>query len=272
MPAIHLARLKIQAARLAEKFGEPEAFLLALNELLDYYTNRTIRAAQIAQRLSVPTYYTPRPVLRQIESELAVLAEKHPDEAIALSGVLWKADSLESRLLAAYLLGNIPSGQAIFALTILPTWLNQSTDKEIRTALLTDALARLRRERPEAFFSILEGWLGSAQSALQIWGLQALIPLLQDPQFENLPAIFRILRPAILAAGPATQLDFQACLVALERVSLTETTAFLREIIRDNPEPMMLRIFRRILPGLSPELQEALRETLREQNNQALPS
>ena len=272
MPAIHLARLKIQAARLAEKFGEPEAFLLALNELLDYYTNRTIRAAQIAQRLSVPTYYTPRPVLRQIENELAILAEKHPDEAITLSGVLWKADSLESRLLAAFLLGNIPSGQAIFALTRLPAWLNQSTDKEIRTALLSDALARLRRERPEAFFSMVEGWLGSAQSALQIWGLQALIPLLEDPQFENLPAIFRILRPAILAAGPATQLDFQACLVALERVSLIETTAFLREVIRNNPEPMMLRIFRRILPGLSPELQEALRETLRDQNNQALPS
>ena len=272
MPAINLARLKIQAARLAEKFGEPEAFLQALNELLGYYTNRTIRAAQVAQRLSVPTYTTPRPVLRQIESELAALAEKQPDEAIKLSDALWEAASLESRLLAAYLLGNIPSGQAILALARLPAWLNQSTDKEIHTALLTNALARLRQERPEAFFSILEGWLGSARSTLQIWGLQALIPLLQDPQFENLPAVFRILRPAILAAGPATQLDLQACLVALEHVSLTETTAFLREIIWDNPEPMMLRIFRRIVPGLSPRLQEALLETLREQSNQASPS
>ena len=183
-----------------------------------------------------------------------------------------KPTRLNSRLLAAFLLGNLPSGKAIFALTRLPAWLNQSADKEIRTALLTDALARLRREQPEAFFSMLEGWLGSAQSTLQIWGLQALIPLLKDPQFENLPAVFRILRPAILAAGPATQLDFQACLAALEGVSLTETTAYLRGIIRGNPEPMTLRIFRRILPGLSPELQEALRETLREQNNPAIPS
>lgn len=268
MPAIDLARLKIQAARLAEKFGQPPAFLLALNELLGYYNNRTIRAAQIAQRLSLPTFRTPRPVLRQIESELTVLAEKQPDEAITLSDTLWEADSLESRLLAAFLLGSIPSGHAIFALARLPAWLNQSTDKEIRTALLTDALARLRRERPEAFFTMLEGWLRSAQSTLQIWGLQALIPLLQDPQFENLPAVFRILRPAILAAGPATQLDLQACLAALERVSLTETTAYLREIIRENPEPLMLRIFRRVLPGLSPNLQGAIRETLREQNNQ----
>jgi len=272
MPAIDLARLKTQAARLAEKFGEPEVFLLALNELLGYYTNRTIRAAQVAQRLSVPTFNTPRPVMRQIESELTALAESWPEEAITLSEVLWKADSLESRLLAAFLLGNIPPDRAVAALSQLPTWLNQSTDMEIRTALLTEALVRLRQERPEAFFSILEAWLGSAQASLQIWGLQALIPLLQDPRFENLPAVFRILRPAILAASPATQLDFQACLAALERVSLTETIAFLREIIRDDPEPLMLRIFRRILPGLSPDLQEALRETLREQNNQGFSS
>jgi len=269
MPAIELARLKIQAAHLAETFGEPDVFVQALDELLNFYTNRTIRSTQVAQRISVPTYRTPRPVIRQIESELAVLAEKQPDKAITLSDALWKADSLEARLLAAFLLGNIPSDQAIHALTRLPVWLNQAKDKEIRSALLSEALARLRREQPEAFFSILEGWLQSPQATMQVWGLQALIPLLEEPQFENLPAVFRIMRPAIVAVGPATQLDFQACLHALERLSLTETTAFLREIILTNPEPGMLRIFRRILPGLSPELQEALRETLRAQNSQA---
>jgi len=268
MPAIDLARLKIQAARLAEKFAEPETFLRDLNEMLDFYTNRTIRAAQVVQRLSTPTYHTPRPVLRQIESELAPLAENRPHEAINLIKILWEADSLESRLLAAFLLGCFPSDQAIPALTILPAWLNQSIDKEIRTALLTTAFARLRREKPDTFFIILEGWLGSPQPTLQVWGLQALVPLLQDPYFENLPAVFRILHPAVQAAGPATQLDLRACLAALERVSLIETVAFLREIIHTNPTPMMLRIFRRILPSLSQELQEALRETLREQSNQ----
>jgi hypothetical protein len=51
----------------------------------------------------------------------------------------------------------------------------------------------------------------------------------------------------------------------LENVSLTETVAFLREVIRDTPNPMMLRILRRILPVLSPKLQEALLEILRQQ-------
>ena len=239
---MNLARLKIQAARLAEKFGEPEAFLHDLNELLDFYTNRTIRAAQIAQRLSVPTYqYAASGAPPDRKRTGCARRRTGRTKPSSCPGFFGRPISLESRLLAAFLLGNLPPAPAISALAILPAWLNQATDKEIRMALLTNALARLRREKPEEFFSILEDWLESPQPTSQVWGLQALIPLLQDPQFENLPAVFRILRPAILAAGPATQLDLQACLAALERVSLTETVAYLREIVRSNPEPMMLQ-------------------------------
>ncbi len=269
MSAIDLARLKIQAARLSEKFGEPATFVRGLNDLLDFYSNRTIRATQIVQRLSVPTFRAPKPVLRQIESELAMLAKTRPSEAVALTKALWEAGSLESRLIAAYLLGNIPSAEALHALIRLPVWLGQSTDKEIRTALLTDALARLRWENPDVFFILLESWLASPRSALQIWGLQALIPLLQDSNFENLPAVFRILRPAVEAAGPATQMDLQACLAALEQVSLTETLAFLRSILADNPPPMLLRTMRRILPAFSPKLQTAMLDILRKKGSQA---
>jgi hypothetical protein len=268
MPAINLARLKTQAARLSEKFGQPEAFIHDLNELLDFYTNRTIRLTQIVQRLSLPTYHTPAPVLRQIQAELVSLADSRPIQAIALTDALWNAGSLEARLLAASLLGSLPLAQAIPTLSRLPDWLAQSTDKEIRTALLTDAFARLRRENPEALFILLEDWLKSPRYSLQIWGLRALISLLTDPHFENLPAVFRILTPAIQSAGPVTQLELQACLDALGQVSLTETLAFLHEIISDNPPPLMLRTLHRILAGLPPELQSGLREMLREQGNQ----
>jgi hypothetical protein len=268
MPAINLARLKTQAVRLSEKFSEPDAFVHDLNELLDFYTNRTIRATKITRRLSLPTFRTPAPVLRIIQAELVPLAEIHPNEAITLTNALWKAGSLEARLLAAYLLGSIPLAQTIPALTRLPNWLAQSTDKEIRTALLTDAFARLRQENPESLFLLLEDWLKSPRNSLHVWGLQALIPMLTDPHFENLPAVFRILKPAVRSAGPITQLELQACLATLEKVSLTETMAFLREIVSDNPAPLMLRTFRRILSGLSPELQSYLREMLREHANQ----
>ncbi len=267
MPAINLARLKIQAAHLSEKFSNPEAFVCALDELLDSYTNRTMRATQTAQHFSLPTYRTPAPVLRQIRAEIEPLAEAHPLEAVSLTNALWKSGSLEARLLAAFLLGAIPIPQSTPAITRLPGWLSQSTDKQIVTALLTDALARLRRENPEMLFAVLEEWLKSPRNSLKIWGLRALIPILTDTHFENLPAVFRILKPAIQSTGPTTQLELQACLSTLEQVSRTETLSFLREVIRDNPHPLMLRTFRRILAGLSPELQSSLRELLRDQKN-----
>lgn len=263
MPAIDLARLKTQAARLADRFGEPEVFVSDLQEMLDFYTNHTRRVSQDTRRLSLPTYHTPTPVLRQIERELDPLAESRPLEAVILVNALWKVATLESRLLAARLLGRIPPVQAISALTRLPDWLAVSADNQVRQALLTDSFLRVRQENPQALFLLLEDWLASPRLSYQVWGLQALVPLVRTPGFEDLPSAFRIARPAFLSAGPNSQLELQACLMALERVSLTETLAFLRELLKTDPPAMLLRTLRRILPGLSPELQSALRDSLR---------
>jgi hypothetical protein len=264
MPAIDLAHLKTQAALLSDKFGEPDAFVRGLNELLDFYTNRTKRAAQVIKRFSLPTFHTPKPVLRQIERELQPLANARPVEAIALTNALWQAGSFESRLIAARLLGMVQPSQALTAFSRLPDWLAITMDKDVRHALLTDALTRLRRENANAFFILLEDLLKSPRPSYQVWGLQALIPLLQEPDFENLPAVFRIIRPTIEMAGPSSQLELQACLAALTHVSTTETIVFLREILRSRPTPMLLRTLRRILPALPEELQSGLRDTLRE--------
>jgi hypothetical protein len=264
MPAIDLARLKTQAARLSDQYADPAGFVRALTELLDYYTNRTIRSSQVARRLALSTYRTPRPVLRQIERELEPLAQAHALEAIALVNPMWKSGSLEARLLTASLLGMLPPAQAMPALTRLPDLLRESSDEVVRKALLTESLARLRRENPEALFILLEDWLKSPRSALQVWGLQALIPLLTQPDFENLPAAFRIVRPALELAGPATQLELQACLAALAGVSLTETLYFLHEILAGKPPAMLLRTLRRMLPALPEGLQAGLREMLRD--------
>lgn len=264
MPAIDLGRLKTQAAQLIETFDQPERFVRQLHEMLEFYTNRTIRPAQAARRASLPSHRTPKPVLRQIASELESPADQYPLHATALTSALWKASYLETRLLACHLMGYIPPASAMPLFSLLPEWVHQSKDPEIQGALLTDALRRLRRENPEAFLLLIEDWLKSPDHRAQIWGLRALIPLLNEPGFENLPTVFRLLRPTLETARPATQLDLQACLAALGRISVTETLYFLREVIAASKNPEMLRILRRMLPTCSPELQAGLRETLRE--------
>jgi hypothetical protein len=263
MPAIDLARLKIKTARLAEKFNDPGTFLRELGELLDSYTNHTARPAQVALRTSLPSYRTPKPVLRQITLELAPLAEKDPAEAFALANALWEAGYLETRLLAASLAGLIPPASAMSLFGRIPEWLGQTRDKEITQALLTEPFGRIRRENPQAMLILLEEWLRTISAGTQAWGLHALIPLLNEPGFENLPAAFKALRPAVEGAGPATQIDLSACLVTLGRISPTETIHFLREILSSQPRPMMVRTLRRMLPDLPLALQNGLRDILR---------
>lgn len=263
MPAIDQGRLRIQSANLVENFQDPPAFLRALRELLELYTNHTLRRSQSFRHVSMVSHNTPNPVLRQIQSEMASRTDAQPADAVVLTEALWKEGTFEARLLASRLLGMIPLQHAIPALSRLPDWLAQSPDKEIRAALLTDALARMRSENPEAFFTLLEAWLRSPRTNLQVWGLRAIIPLLQDPDFENLPAAFRILRPAIEKAGPSTQMDLLACLQALTNLSPTETMMFLSEILARQPNPMLVRTLRRMLPSLHPELQGGLRDLLR---------
>jgi len=264
MPAIDLSHLKTQAAQLIEYFGQPEAFVRHLHETLEFYTNRTIRPAQAAVRASLPSYRVPKPVMRQIASELESPAEHFPLQATALANALWEASYLETRLLACHLMGFIPPASAMPLFSLLPYWVQQSKDPAIQAALLTDALKRLRRENSQVLLLLIEDWLKSPDHRAQIWGLRALVPLLEEPGFENLPAVFRILRPAVETARPATQLELQACLAALERISLTETLHFLREVIAASKNREMLRILRRMLPTCSLELQAGLRETLRE--------
>ena len=122
----------------------------------------------------------------------------------------------------------------------------------------------MRRENPAAFLLLLEEWLKSTNQRLQAWSLEALVPLLEEKGFEDLPTVLRILRPAVESISPSTQIEFQDCLAALESVSLTETIAFLRENLAGPSAPTLARFLRRMLPAFSPELQSSLRELLRQ--------
>ena len=111
MPAIDLARLRKQAARLADFFFIPDEFIKHLHEMLDFYVNFSVRKPPaVAPGVNLQTYRTPRVVVKQIELELTVLADNYDnaDAALDLADHLWDENYLEPRLLAAFLLGRIP--------------------------------------------------------------------------------------------------------------------------------------------------------------------
>ncbi len=263
MPAISLSHLRTHTAYLVDQFGAPAKFVADLRALLEFYQDRTRRRTQMVVRTSLPAFNTPGPVLRQILIALTPPAEERPLEAIAVVDALWQAGFLETRVLAAMLVGRVPPESAMPLYGKLENWLEESREREIQRAILHDSLARVRREQPAVLLHLVEAWLESASFRRQVWGMQALTPLLDEPGFEDLPSVFRILRPAVQSAGPATQVALADCLEALGRISPGETFYFLRQILLEDPPPMMVRTLQRILPTLPPLLQEKLRTELR---------
>src|SRR5512147_42368 len=262
MPAIDLARLKKQTAQLADLFGQPNEFLRAHREVLDFYVNRTLRSQSVAPSSVLPTYRTPTVVLRQIENELGPVAEKHPVQALELADALWDEGWLETRLLAAFLLGRIPP-QEERLLARLTAWTQAVRDPEVRAALLTTSLTRLRRETPDLFLVLVREWLHPARQRMWSNGVQALVPLISSPDFDNLPPIFEIIEP-ILKGSPATlQYDLEELIIALYEASPDETVYFLQQILKETRSPLPAAALRRMLPELPQELQSSLRDILR---------
>jgi hypothetical protein len=94
-------------------------------------------------------------------------------------------------------------------------------------------------------------------------GIQALLPLIQDPGFHNLPPVFDILTHVVETAPGTLQNDFVDLFQSLHGASPTETTYFLRQVITNSPTPMTATTFRRISPSLPPGLADAIRDLVK---------
>jgi hypothetical protein len=263
MPAIDLARLKIQTSKLADFFDHPVLFLQSFEEILEHYTNRTIRENQAILRTDLASFNTPNPIIHQIFNEIGTLSDQKPVSAVNLTLTLWKASIYESRLLAAYLLGTIPPEIAVGILTKVPEWLYETRDQNIKNAILTNGLARLRKENPKVLSIVISEWLNAPGPKTQTWGLHALIPLIKQVGYDDIPPIFEILRPAIESVSPSTQMDVIACINALDSISHVETIFYLTEILHAPKNIHIKRTFLRMLRGFTPELQSEISAILK---------
>lgn len=263
MPAIDLARLRKQANRLADFFFLRDEFMKHLREILDFYVNYTLRKKEnVAPGSNLKTYRTPAVVLRHIENELREAAEANPQYALELADALWDEGALETRLLAAFLLGRIPP-QEERLLARLTAWTQQIRDPSVRAALLSTSLARMRKEATDKFFSLVREYLHPARTRTWSNGIQALLPMISDSTFANFPTILDLVEPVIMAAPSTLQTDLEELIIALYRASPTETTFLLKQVLTTSENPMTAITLRRISSSLPLELQNELREHLR---------
>ncbi|MBI5354116.1 MAG: alpha/beta fold hydrolase [Chloroflexi bacterium] len=271
MPAIDLARLRKQANRLVDFFFLPDEFLKHLRDTLEFYVNHTLRTVDnVAPGSNLKTYRTPPAVLTQIENELSATAEANPGFALDLADHLWEEGALETRLIAAFLLGRIPP-QEEHLLPRLSVWTQQVRDPNVRTALMSTSLTRMRKETPVQFLNLIREYLHPARMRTWSNGIQALIPMIADSTHANLPTILDIIEPIIEEAPATLQNELTDLIVALYRTSASETTFMLKHILNHTENPMTTVTVRRIVTSLPPSLQNELRELLRPQTQKPAP-
>jgi len=262
MPSIDLARLRKQASRLRDFFFVPDEFTRQLNAVLDSYVNYTRRRSQaVAPGVKLPSHRTPSVVLRQIDLELAPLAaaRENSQAALALADRLWDEGSLESRLVAGFIVGRMPPQEEQLTAR-LSSWIAQSRDGDLRNRLLDQGLVRLRKEASGRFLQLLEAWLSPEQPGT--WGdaVRAAIAAIHDPAFADVPPLLRALEPALRASPPQLQLDLQELIRALYEISPSETTYYIRGILTSPGDSSTVAHFRRMAPSLPPELRTTVRE------------
>ena len=264
MPAIDITRLKIQSAVLVEKFDQPVIFIKELHQILDAYAGRTVRVGVVASHVSVlPAFHVPQAVLRQIEMELGPLAVTFPEQAMSLTDNLWKDGYFESRLLAAAILGRIQPETPLL-IERITAWVSRTRDQQLRLSLLRASLIRIRKEKPTLFLQLMRGWLEPENPKMWANAIHAIIPLLEEPTFQNLPPVYNLLSPVIKNMPSIMQNDLADLLNALFRASPVETTYFLRQIITGATSPQISVTIKRIIPQLPIELRPIVLDMARQ--------
>jgi len=264
LPAIHLARLKHQSAQLVDLYDQPDRFIYELTNLFELYADRTHRPGQSGEPPSLlMTYNLPKPVLRQIITDMQGRVESNPVEVLALVNRAWSVPSLEFRLLAASLLGLIHVEPPETVLKTLEAWCESKMDDRMIAIVMNNGLARLRQLAPEKVIAQIQIWLENNDLYYQQVGLRALIPVLSAEEYENIPIFFHMLSPFVRNAPLKIRPDILEALHNLASHSPKETAYFLQQNLKAPDNPDTAALTRKCLPHFPPEVQESLRTSLR---------
>jgi len=264
MTAIQPAKLKQQAASLAELIDQPDSFVRDLRALLERYTDHTHRSGQAGVPYPLlEAYQAPAPVMRQVWVELIRQTKLQPQCVLPLCDALWAEPNYDLQLLAARLLGQVPSEPPGPILERLQAWVRTGVDKRLLDILLVHGLEQFQLHAPAHILEIVSGWLTSPDIILKQAGLHALVTLSNYPGLENLPAVLKLVTPYVRVAPFYLRPDILAVLTVLARTSPAETAYLLRQnlTVPDNPDTAW--IVRQVLHAFPEDTQAGLRAAMK---------
>ncbi len=267
MPAIQPARLKQQVADLVAKYNLPAEFVRALRTLLDSYSDHTRRPSQAGIPSSLlESYNAPPPVMRHVWHELSKLIRPHPNQMLHLADALWSEQNYDLQLLAARILGQLPTQPPEPVLERLQSWVTHDLDRRVMEGLLEHGIKRFQAEAPGLMLDLISGWLSSSDPLARHAGLRALPPMIDQAGQANLPTIYKMVTPYLRIIQPALRPDVLVVVRTLIRCSPAETAYLLRQnlAVPDNPDTAWL--IRQVLDDFPEETRAGLKAAMKPKN------
>jgi hypothetical protein len=265
MPAVELTRLHTQIQLALREFSSAEQFIKHLSAVYEFYSDRTFDPLAAGKRpLSADAYNVTPVINRQFELEFGKLCQENPLSSLDVIDRLWEETKLEPRQLAAALLGKIPMDYCDQVIHRLKDWSLPTEDRDLIAYLHNHGTIRLRKEDVDQWLLVIKEWLESKDSHDQAFGLESLLPMTKDPNFNNLPKIYDLL--SLIISAPRTRVlsPLQKVIEALAVRSPVETVYFLKKVLAQPHSSELPRLFRRLLPVFPPEQAQSLRQVLRE--------
>lgn len=259
MPAVNPERLRQQVEDLLTLLGDQVALKRQCLDLLDYYADHTRRSlASGGVKDAEGVFGVPRPVVRALSQGLRSRTQQKPALILPTATVLWEAGYRETRLLASAILGGI---QQMEVAQWAETRASNCDDRVVLMELASQGLAGLREADPTAFLDRASEWLGSTHRWLRLFALMALHSAVENPTFEDLPTVFRLLSGVSEKARGESRKALYALLRTLTRRSPPESARFLLdELAREVPGTQ--RTIRASLGHFPARQQELLKHAL----------
>ena len=263
MPAVQLNILKQQINELIWKYTQPDEFLNCLHDLLDHYANRVYRPGETVHNIyKGKIYNTPQVVLNQIIIELIPLINENPKRMLLIADSLWEDDYLETRKLGISILGNIPPDEFDSVLSRIQDWSKSADNKTIMDILLLDGSKTIRQTNPAIWLDQINLWLKINKPEIQIIGLKAMLPLISDISFNDLPPLYNKIEPFFLQESYPFHNELFLILDGLIKRSPIETGFFLKQVLSSGVTKDNLRIIRKFIPRFNKKTQDDLRTSI----------
>jgi hypothetical protein len=210
--------------------ADPAAAAAGVRRLLEYYADLSHRPSpKVVTSAVANEYRTPAPVVRAIANALRGPAQADPQAGLALANALWVGGSREARRIAAELLGQAAPAAPAEALALIEAWAPQVESAETADALAEVGLGPLMRAEPGRYLEHARRWVTHPGRWVRRFGLSALMPLVKDRQWDNVPGALAVVRLAMTDGDAEVRKAAATVLTGLGPKSPAEVALFLRE-------------------------------------------